>query len=352
MTNQIKLLPEWSPQEAIILAWPDQHTDWAPWLAEVQNVYLEIIKTLNSIQVGVILLIKKELKDSCKQQLAENARVLLVTADYNDTWVRDYAFLTCTDQIKNLPIEFIFNGWGQKFNASKDNKVNRQVLAQLCQNKLKTVDLVVEGGALEIDEHGVLLSTELCLSNPKRNGSFTLAEYETVFAEQLGTEQVIIFKNGHLEGDDTDGHIDTLVRFTPNCGLVIQSAFNRPADSHFTGLNALVEECRKALPRHEIFELPLPYIVNKEGDRLPASYANYLISNQILLCPTYQQAEDTEALGILQKAYPEHKIIGINCLPLVQQFGSLHCISMQVPKGTLKTEVVQQFAKGVTEYEC
>jgi len=141
------------------------------------------------------------------------------------------------------------------------------------------------------------------------------------------------------------------VRFTPDNGLVIQSAFNRPEDPHFEGLTALVKECREMLPNHQIFELPLPHIVNPQGDRLPASYANFLISNQHILFPIYQQTEDKWAIQIIQNAYPVFTIVPINCLPLVQQFGSLHCISMQIPCGILKPEVLQSIANGVNVYE-
>ena len=134
-------------------------------------------------------------------------------------------------------------------------------------------------------------------------------------------------------------------------GLVIQSAFNRPDDSHFEGLAALVKECQQTLPTHQIYELPLPHIVNVQGERLPASYANFLISNQHILCPVYQQVEDKLAMQVIQNAYPEFTIVPINCLPLVQQFGSLHCISMQIPCGILKPEVLHSFANGVCVYE-
>ena len=349
MSKSMQLLPEWAKQEAVILAWPDQDTDWHPWLSDVRQVYLSLIKAINAADAAVVLLVKEAELAACKAQLDSDARVLLVAANYNDTWVRDYGFLTCQSAEGMQALEFTFNGWGEKFDARQDNQVNRNYLAALCQLPLITVDLVAEGGALEIDQHGHLLSTEFCLSNPKRNGSLSLDKYREIFTQHLGASQVSIFQHGHLEGDDTDGHIDTLVRFTPNQGLVIQSAFNRPNDAHFAGLAALVAECRTALPEHQIFELPLPEIYNPEGDRLPASYANYLICNQQVLCPVYQQPEDQLALQIMQQAYPDFSIVAINCLPLVQQFGSLHCISMQVPCNTFKTEISARLKTGVSQ---
>jgi agmatine deiminase len=349
MTSSMQLLPEWAKQEAVIFAWPDLDTDWRPWLHNVRQVYLNIIQALNAANTPVLLLIKEKEIANCQAMLPAQAKVLLVATQYNDTWVRDYGFLTCKSENGMQPVEFTFNGWGEKFDATKDNAVNRKTLATLCQLPIISVDLVAEGGALEIDESGHLLSTQFCLSNPKRNGALSFARYTEIFKQTLGASKVSIFEHGHLEGDDTDGHIDTLVRFTLEQGVVIQSAFNRPEDVHFSGLAALVAECQTALPQHQVFELPLPEIYNAEGDRLPASYANYLISNQHVLCPIYLQPEDELAMSIMQQAYPDFKIVPINCLPLVQQFGSLHCISMQVPVNTLKTDIVRRLNEGVSQ---
>ncbi|WP_100657814.1 agmatine deiminase family protein [Alteromonas flava] len=344
------LIPEWEPCEAVILAWPNENTDWAPWLPVVTNTYKQLIAAINAAGAGVILLCRNQDIASLSTQLA-NARVLLIAAEYNDTWVRDYAFLTLSDtQGQRLPVEFEFNGWGNKFSAQRDNVVNRKFLAELCQHALATVDVVCEGGALEIDQDGHLLSTALCLSNPERNGEMPLQQYEMLFADALGAKRTTILEHGHLEGDDTDGHIDTLVRFTPDNGIVIQSAYNRPEDSHFAGLSELVKEVRMHFPAHEIFELPLPEIINTEGERLPASYANFLICNSHVLCPVYDQVEDEMALEVMRKAYPDHQIVAVNCHALVQQFGSLHCITMQVPRNTFKPAVIQQLNKGVSSY--
>jgi agmatine deiminase len=351
MSDNYQLLPEWAQQEAVMLVWPDKYTDWEPWLDAVQNVYLQIIDSLNDANTGVVLLVRNEEIKNSLNSLSISSQVLIVDAQFNDTWIRDYGFLSCVDGSGMQAIEFVFNGWGKKFDATIDNQVNQNVLSQLCQRPIKSIDLVIEGGALEIDQYGTLLSTELCLTNPKRNGDKSIASYQLDFERFLGTKQSVVLRNGHLDGDDTDGHIDTLVRFTPDNGLVIQSAFNCPDDGHFEGLSALVKECQHTFPGHKIFELPLPYVVNLQGDRLPASYANFLISNQHILCPIYLQTEDKLALQVIQNAYPSFTIVPINCLPLVQQFGSLHCISMQIPCGILKPEILQSIANGVSVYE-
>lgn len=344
------LIPEWKASEAVILAWPHQDTDWAPWLEDVRQTYLSIIRIINANQAGVLLLCREEDMDDVESRLAADARVMLIKADYNDTWARDFAFLSCGNPEAPYPVEFTFNGWGNKFDASKDNLVNQRYLAPLCREKLRTSAIVAEGGALEIDDSGHLLSTASCLYNPARNGEMSGDAYREEFTAYLGCAQLSIFANGHLEGDDTDGHIDTLVRFTPTSGLVIQAAENRPEDSHYRGLAALVQECAEALPDHTRYLLPLPAMFNDDGDRLPASYANYLICNHTVLLPVYGQSEDSEAVAVMQQAFPHHEIVPVNCATLVQQFGSLHCISMQVPCNTLKTDVIHQLNSGVTRY--
>ncbi len=344
------LIPEWHPSEAVILAWPHEGTDWSPWLASARQTYLSIIGTINASGAGVILLCRAEDMVDIEQRLHTNARVLLICANYNDTWARDFSFLSCGTPGAPYPVEFMFNGWGNKFDASLDNEINKRYLAPLCQQPLRSVSIVAEGGALEIDDGGHLLSTSSCLFNPERNNDMSEAQYHAVFSDSLGCSAMTILAHGHLEGDDTDGHIDTLVRFTPTKGMVIQAVENRPEDSHYAELSALVNECRHHFPAHALHLLPLPAMYNDDGVRLPASYANYLICNDCVLLPTYDQPEDARAIEVMQDAFPNHHIEPILCATLVQQFGSLHCITMQVPCNTLTTDVVEQLQSGVTRY--
>ncbi|MBU3023579.1 agmatine deiminase family protein [Aestuariibacter sp. A3R04] len=355
MTNSVStLVPEWEAVDAVILAWPHDATDWAPWLEDTRQTYLSVIKAVNAADAGVILLCRPDDIADVQARLDGTAKVLIVGAKYNDTWARDYAFLTCRDahdaQAIGQPVEFTFNGWGEKFNALRDNDVNTQYLASLCQLPIQSSHIVAEGGALEIDGNGHLLSTAQCLLNPKRNDDMSLNDYREAFTSILGCSTFTVFQHGHLEGDDTDGHIDTLVRFTPDSGLVIQAADNRPDDEHFSGLTALCDECAAALPEHKQFRLPLPSMFNDDGDRLPASYANFLICNRSVLFPVYGQEEDELALSVAKQAFPGHQIVSVDCAPLVRQFGSLHCISMQVPTNTLRNDVLTQLKQGVTVY--
>ncbi len=352
MSSPSVLLPEWVDVDAIMLAWPHAKTDWAPWLEDARQTYLNVIQAVNNASAGVILICQQADIEDVQARLPQSARVLIVPAVYNDTWMRDYGFLTLQGEPgqANQPVEFQFNGWGNKFFAADDNQVNQRYLASLCQLPVGTSPVVAEGGALEIDAQGHLLTTAQCLLNPERNGDMDLETYSEVFKGMLGCSKVSVFHHGHLEGDDTDGHVDTLVRYTPDNGLVIQAGFNRPDDSHFEGLKALCDECAESLPDHRQFHLPLPEIFNADGDRLPASYANYLICNHQVLVPVYNQAEDVEALTVIKQAYPDFTVVAVDCSVLVRQYGSLHCISMQVPTNTLTHDVVTTLQKGVSIY--
>lgn len=345
--HQFTLLPEWADQEAVILAWPHKNTDWQANLEAARSTYLALIQAINRAHSVVLLLCPKSEIEAVQAMLDSSAQVLIIECDYNDTWVRDYGFLTVSDNKVNHPMSFEFNGWGQKFNAQLDNKVNLR-LAQLCQHALIESKVVLEGGAIEIDENQHLLTTGSCLFNPKRNGNMQADAYKQLFKETLGAKTISIFNHGHLEGDDTDGHIDTLARFTPLMGIVLQGADNRPHDPHFAELFKLQYEVSQVLPQHKIYSLPLPYAVNEDGDRLPASYANYLILNRQILLPIYGHDEDQAAIEQIQAAYPNYVVVPIDCLSLVQQNGSLHCISMQVPSNTLKPEIIEQAKQGVS----
>ena len=227
-----RLLPEYCEQAAVILAWPSQETDWADILESVQSTYLQVIEAINQAGAAVILLVKPEDIASIQARCQHISSLLLLASNYNDTWTRDYCFLTLSNQDDRKPIEFLFNGWGGKYDGALDNRINQDYLAKLLTKPIERVDWVFEGGAIEIDENGLVMSTASCLLNSHRNGDKSLTEYEQVLKNTLGATQVNIFNNGHLTGDDTDGHIDTLVRYCGDHRIVIQGCSNRPTDSH------------------------------------------------------------------------------------------------------------------------
>ena len=343
-----RLLPEWAEQDAVMLTWPHKDTDWADNLARVEPVYVELAKHITTQQKLVIVAHNSALKMHITALLnSANIslnRVHFVVTPTNDTWARDHGPLTCgaIDSPEQLKVyDFTFNGWGNKFESALDNQINRTLVKELSSknNHYQALDMVLEGGGIEINEHGVLLTTSECLLNKNRNPDLNPNDIEVLLKEHLGATDFLWVDHGYLAGDDTDSHIDTLVRFAPNNTLVYVQCDDKN-DEHFSALDAMQKQLQsfKTADRtpYKLIELPWPKAVcDDENTRLPATYANYLIINNAVLVPTYNDVNDQRALAQVQKAYPDHTIIGVNCLPIIEQFGSLHCITMQLPRGFL-----------------
>jgi agmatine/peptidylarginine deiminase len=343
-----RLLPEWAEQDAVMLTWPHKNTDWADNLARVEPVYIELAKHITAKQALVIVAHDEALKTHINSLLndagIEKTRVYFVVTPTNDTWARDHGPLTCSaiEKPEQLKVyDFTFNGWGNKFESALDNQINHILVKQLSNinNQYQALDMVLEGGGIEINEHGVLLTTSECLLNKNRNPNLTPSDIEVLLKAHLGATRFLWVDHGYLAGDDTDSHIDTLVRFAPNNTLVYVKCDDE-SDEHFSALDAMEKQLKSFKTAdntpYKLIELPWPKAVyDDENTRLPATYANYLIINNTVLVPTYDDASDQRALTQVQKAYPEHTIIGVNCLPIIEQFGSLHCITMQLPRGFL-----------------
>lgn len=329
--------PEWYPQQTVELAWPDSHTDWKDILSEVQACYREIIAEI-ARHAEVLLLCNDAVglqvifdEDTAKQ-------IHLAEIPYNDTWARDFGSITVFENNKPLMLDFAFNGWGMKFAADYDNCTNRALKQsgffgrtglENCKNT------VLEGGSIESDGEGALMTTSACLLSPNRNDEWGRAELEQMFKERLGVQKVLWLEHGLLAGDDTDGHIDTLARFAPG-NRIVYCKCNDASDSHYEELEKMEQDLDAFTncigEYYELHPVPLPSPVFYEGERLPATYVNYLICNDAVLVPLYGVPEDNEALNAVEKAHPGYTVKGINCLPLVKQHGSLHCITMNYPK--------------------
>ncbi|WP_125717561.1 agmatine deiminase family protein [Pseudoalteromonas rubra] len=343
------LLPEWAPQDAVMLTWPHQDTDWADILPQVEPVYIALCQHISQVEKVVIVAHNSELRVHITEALiaadVDMTQIVFVDAPCNDTWARDHGPLTTRDASGKLSVkDFTFNGWGNKFAAELDNQINAQLQAQVSNpaNHYERIELVLEGGGIEIDEAGTLLTTSECLLNPNRNPHLSKTELEQELSNTLGAKQFLWVDHGFLAGDDTDSHIDTLVRFAPNDTLVYVSC-DDPQDEHYAALSAMETQLKSfRTPQgqpYNLVALPWPKAVfNDEGDRLPATYANYLIINDTVLMPLYGDDKDAQALTQLQSAHPERTVIGIDCLPIIHQFGSLHCITMQLPAGFLKQD--------------
>ena len=250
----------------------------------------------------------------------------------NDTWARDHGFITVeeSDGTKVL-LDFQFNGWGQKFAAELDNQINRQLYEQeLVEGRYEShLDFVLEGGSIESDGRGTIFTTRCCLMAPHRNQPLTQQQIDDCLKQYLGAERVVWLEHGSLIGDDTDGHIDTLVRICPDDTIIYTGG-----DDDHPDLDDMERELQTLRTLdgqpYRLLKLPLPRPIYDDGDRLPATYANYLVVNGAVLVPTYNQPDlDQEAMRVVGLAYPDREIVGIDCRPVIRQHGSLHCCTMQ-----------------------
>lgn len=347
--SQRYLPAEWNPQDAILITWPHPDSDWADALSDAEDVYLDLLSSLSHTQDVVIQVHASidtdRLKVMFERDGINQARCHLVLVDGDDTWARDHGPITVLENEQPLLLDFTFSGWGGKFDARNDNALNQSMADKgLFAAPMHPVDWVLEGGSIESDGQGTLLSTTACLMNPNRNGDQPRSAVETKLKTWFGVQQILWLENGALAGDDTDAHIDTLARFAPEDTLVFQGCQDE-TDAHFEALSAMKHELAAFTNAdgkpYRLIELPWPDAqFNQDGQRLPATYANFLVANQLLLVPTYGVPQDGAALERLADAFPGHRVVGLPCRALIEQFGSLHCITMQLPKGTLSQSLL------------
>ncbi|MEI7997005.1 MAG: agmatine deiminase family protein, partial [Methylococcaceae bacterium] len=238
-------------------------------------------------------------------------------------------------------LNFLFNGWGEKYQHQNDNALNHKLLnAKPFKGKAyKDIDFILEGGSVESDGIDTILTTKQCLLNPNRNIGLTQQEIEQQLLESLGAKRVFWLDQESLSGDDTDAHIDTLARFC-SAKTIAYTSCEDAEDEHFTSLKFMERQLQdlrtQAGDPYHLVPLPLPQpIVDEEGQQLPANYANFLIINRAVMVPTYSDPMDAIALQRLADCFPQHEIIAIPCRPLVHQYGSLHCMTMQFPEGVV-----------------
>jgi agmatine/peptidylarginine deiminase len=303
------MLAEWEHQSMVQLTWPHEGTDWAPILDEITAVY-----------------------ENMASEIRKREPLLIVDSiPHNDTWARDHGFITVEEDSVLFLLDFKFNGWGEKFEAALDNEINKHLYEQgLVKGTYEDhLDFVLEGGSIESDGKGTVFTTECCLMAPHRNQPLTKEEIEERLKEWLGAERIVWLQHGSLIGDDTDGHIDTLVRICPNDTLLYTGG-----DKDHPDLAEMEKELQDLQTLdgkpYRLLKLPLPRPIYDDGDRLPATYANYLIVNGAVLVPTYKQPDlDQEAMDVIQQAFPDREIVGIDCCAVIKQHGSLHCCTMQ-----------------------
>jgi agmatine/peptidylarginine deiminase len=334
------LLPaEWAPQAAVLLTWPREDGDFARWFSAVERNFIEIAVAIARFEPVLIVAANKSerLKQSLIRAGAPGERIRVAPVPSNDVWARDHGPITIFRGRKPAHLDFTFNGWGGKFAADQDNLITRRLAGRdVWTAPVETIDFVLEGGAIETDGRGTLLTTERCLLAPTRNPGLTKAQIEEKLRGWLGQTRVLWLSRGDLLGDDTDGHIDTIARFCDPGTIAYQACEDRQ-DAHYEELQAMAAQLAEfrdpfAKP-YKLVPLPLPKPIHDDtGRRLPAGYANFLIINGAVLVPTYGDPADAEALKRLTPCFPGRELIGIDCRALIHQYGSLHCVTMQIPK--------------------
>lgn len=339
--RKIRLLAEWEPQGAILMALPHQATDWNYMLSEVRDCYKGMLSAFTREGVKVILLVNsKSDAEGLLSSMPGSDLIKVIECDYNDTWTRDYGPIAVERNGRNRALDFGFNGWGLKFAADKDNLVNlhlRDKYIILPEEYRNERDFVLEGGSIETDGCGTLLTTTRCLTSPNRNGGKDKRELTEILGNRLGVDHILWLDYGSLAGDDTDSHIDTLARLAPGDSILFTGCRDVD-DEHFEELLKMRAQLtlfrtREGQP-YNLIELPLPSAVyDEEGQRLPATYANYLVTDNVIFMPVYSQpANDQLACQTVKIAFPNHKVVGVDCRALIQQHGSLHCATMQLHK--------------------
>ncbi len=332
-----QLLPEWHTQWGVMIAWPHAQTDWATILDDAEACYIRLARAILAHENLLVLCASDALSNRVRALLSEAPQERLHTRviPYNDTWCRDYGPIAVLQNEALCLLDFQFNAWGNKFAHEHDNKVNKRMVWR-CE--IRTVPLVLEGGAIDTDGQGTVLTTSHCLLNDNRNPQLTRAGIETELRVHLGAQNILWLNHGHLEGDDTDAHIDTLARFCNPSTLAWTQCLD-PSDSHYEALTRMGHELQAlgATQGWDLIALPLPPAIyhREDGHRLPATYANFLIINDAVLVPVYAQHTDDLALECLRHAFPDRSIIPIDCRALIHQHGSLHCVTMQLPEGVL-----------------
>jgi len=329
---------EWEKQQCVLMSFPHEETDWHnPDNAKDLEASLSpFIRIAQAIAYGQAVYIICKDKKKIASMFCSTRNLTFIEIPTNDTWIRDYGYLSIKEDEEKKLLDFTFDGWGGKFEATLDNSVNSALHKKgyMGTTSLESIDFVLEGGSIESDGEGTILTTTKCLCNPNRNAGLSKQSVEKHLNDKLGTTRILWLDNGYLSGDDTDSHVDTLARFVNKETIAYVKCGNKE-DEHFSALEKMEEQLKEfRTAEGKPYNLvPLPMtdaIYSDTGKRLPATYANFLICNDALLYPSYEDRNDAVVHEIFKGLFPDKEIIPINCLKLIEQGGSLHCSTMQV----------------------
>lgn len=324
---KVRIPAEWEEQEALIVVFPPEKSDWAHSLEEIRQTYITFINTIARYQKCMVIC---ENKTILANALPTLQNITLIEMPTNDTWIRDFGGINVYKNGKRRTYDFIFNAWGNKFDASIDNTVTQKLFEEKhLKGKLTSYDFVLEGGSIDSNGHGVLLSTAYCLFEQNRNPNLSQKKIQKALIKLFGLKKLIVLKHGALMGDDTDSHIDTLARFIDKDTIAYVKCYDKN-DLHYKELKKMEKELQKT--GFDLLPLPLPAPKVFNNERLPATYMNFVLINNAVLVPTYTDAYDQKVLATFAKHFPKRDIIGIESSVLIREHGSLHCASMNVYK--------------------
>ncbi len=305
-------------------------SDWEPCLNEVSEVFVQIANAIARFEPCLIVC---DDIDRVRSYFKQFENLYFVTCYCDDTWARDCSGITIEEDGEATVLDFTFNGWGNKFDAAHDNAMTAAIGASYSAD-VQTIDFVLEGGGIESNGNGAILTTAQCLQNPNRNPSFSPEEIETKLKNRFGLHTVHWLHYGYLAGDDTDSHIDTLARFIAQDTIMYVQCTD-DEDEHFKALSLMESELMalrdEAGEAYRLVALPMTDAIYLDNERLPATYANFLIINGAVLVPTYNDPHDARALEIFRTIFADREVIDIDCSVLIRQHGSLHCVTMQFP---------------------
>lgn len=339
---KIKRLPaEWEMNGAVMLAWPHENTDWCYMLPQVRECFVAMVEAMTRWTKVIVVAPDCSVPRRFLSQFGSD-KVAYFECETNDTWTRDYGPITVELSDGTMaPCDYRFNGWGMKFAACHDNLVVGKMHSAgvLSGQLLSYQNFTLEGGGIESDGAGLLMTTAECQMSPNRNPWLDENQVKDALCSMFGAEKVIWLRHGYLAGDDTDSHIDTLARFAPG-NTIVYVGCDDEADEHYTELSLMEQELKEAVNLNgdsfNLVRLPLPdAIFDEEGERLPATYANFLVLPQAVIMPTYgQPRKDELARQMLQMVF-DVPVVTVDCRALICQHGSLHCMTMQIPNQVL-----------------
>ncbi|MDR2100827.1 MAG: agmatine deiminase family protein [Campylobacteraceae bacterium] len=318
-----RLFAEWEQQSSLMFALPHEKTDWLPYLDEILLSYKDFIKAASKYEHCIVLCADKK---AAKKLLSGCENITFVQISTNDTWIRDFGAIDIQAEDGVVSYDFTFNAWGGKFEAALDDAVNQKLFKRgYMRGEIVSVPIVLEGGSIDSNGEGVLLTTSKCLLEDNRNPNMSKDEIDAKLKDIFGLKRTIWLEHGFLKGDDTDSHVDTLARFITK-DTIAYTTCEDEKDEHFEELKKMEAELKST--GFKLLPMPMPKPIFYDGERLPATYANFVFVNGAVLLPTYNDANDLRIKELLRRFLPKHEIIGIDARVFIRQHGSLHCASI------------------------